>query len=111
MPVAQPKGSDEAGLTLSEIEFYGASDDLVEVEGDAPGCDEYPSDDATFVVAGLRVRVHYPTDCWAIEVNRLDEDVPVTAEEMKLSADGYSMHLTIQVPDGTAVVREARPDA
>lgn len=97
------------------LRFYGASDDLVEVGGDAPGCDEYSSEREVFVVAGLRIAVEYGArGCWGIGVEQVDEDVLVTASNMRLSVpwrdegtQGYSMLLEMDVPVGTVVVREA----
>lgn len=39
------------------VTLYGASDDLIEVEGDVSGCDEYNADDEHFVLIGLEAKV------------------------------------------------------
>jgi len=31
---------------MPDVTIYGASDDLIEVEGDVPGCDEYNQESA-----------------------------------------------------------------
>lgn len=88
------------------VTFYGAGDDLVEVEGTIPGCDEYPTDDATFGIGGLWVRVKYESDgVWSIAVKQVDEDVPVAARNISMGVhkSGYSMTLTLEVPAGSFV--------
>jgi hypothetical protein len=92
------------------ISFYGSSDDLIEIEGDIKGCDEYPAQPANndFVVAGLTVSVGYGVNgCWVIIVQQLDEDVEVEAKNMRLSVapNGYSMLLEMDVPKGSYIVR------
>lgn len=62
------------------IKIYGASDDLIEVEGDVPGCDEYNEEDATFVLLGYnsqrtRVRYRYGKDgLWEATISPFAED-------------------------------------
>jgi hypothetical protein len=97
-----------------KITFYGSSDDLIEVEGDAPGCDEYSGEKAIFVVSGLRVTVEYlPAGVWGIAVAQVAEGMGTAAENMRLSIEprmdgdpGYSMRLELEVPDDASVVRE-----
>ena len=91
------------------LTIYGASDDLIEVEGDVPGCDEYSGEKATFVVAGIRVHVRF-TGNWVVGVEPIDEDVPPTATNMRLSIHerGYSAQLDLDVPGGSYVTREDR---
>lgn len=51
------------------VTFYGASDDLVEVEGKIPGCDEFNTDGAELECGGLKIAVAYgTTGCWHIGV-------------------------------------------
>lgn len=98
---------------MRKIAFYGASDDLVEVEGEIPGCDEYPATEASFTVAGLMVKVSLGEDgCWGIKVIQINEDVPVLAQDLALSVpdrrdgdQGYSMRLDMLVPDGSYITR------
>lgn len=89
------------------VSFSGASDDLVEVGGDIPGCDEYNvNSSADFDVAGLIVRVFYnDSGCWGIAVGQIDETVPVQAEVISLRASGYTMILELSVPPGSHVVK------
>lgn len=102
-----PKDVPAAG---NFVRFYGESDDLIEVDGAIPGCDEYPAEDATFEVAGLRVRVLFARRGWEITVGQIDENVPVTAADVMLDVapNGYSMRLALSVPDGSHVTRVAR---
>jgi hypothetical protein len=95
---------------LKPIAFYGESDDLIEVEGFVPGCDEYNAEIAIFAVAGLRVTVSYRArGTWGIKVAQIDESVPVTATDLRLSPhSAYSMRLDMKVPAGTVITREAR---
>lgn len=63
---------------MKQLTFYGASDDLVEVEG--PGGDEFPTDDGRFRLAlpdgtGIRVEVAYNDEgTWAVAVAPLMDD-------------------------------------
>lgn len=89
------------------IVIYGYSDDLIEIDGDAPGCDEYnpgyPDDTSEFLIttvgdggaeAKVRVRVTYNTDgVWEITTRQVEEDMPTP--EVHLSSRGYSMQATI----------------
>lgn len=80
------------------VVFYGSSDDLVEVEGTAPGCDEYNAEDATFVVmcgehGAAHLRVQYG-DVWSITVAPLDEDTPMPA--VAVDADRYTARARIE---------------
>jgi hypothetical protein len=93
----------------TSVTFYGASDDLIEVEGDAPGCDEYNEDDASFLVvcdgdAGCIVHIGYTHNgTWQIGVQPIGENVPMP--NATIGATGYSAHLTI--PEVLHVTRRA----
>lgn len=98
---------------MKHLTIYGASDDLIEVEGDLEGCDEYNGEEAVFAIAGLKVTVEYAdAGVWAIKVAQLDEGDPVTAKNITLGVSNainpenppYSMQLDMDVPDD-AVVR------
>lgn len=107
---------------MKALRFYGASDDLIEVEGDVQGADEYNGQVARFQIAGLFVEVEFGgggrfnTGCWGITVMQEDEDVPVTAENLALTVSvresrgdiparqGYSMVLSMDVPDDCELV-------
>lgn len=105
-------------MSNTTVTFYGASDDLIEVAGAAPGCDEYTantklpdgSEGAVFGVGGLIVTVRYTREgVWSIEVAQEDEDVEVAAKVVGLSARPdlcrYSMALTVEIADGLTVTR------
>lgn len=82
------------------VQFYGASDDLIEVEGDAPGCDEYNTEKAVFLVvaengAKAYVGLRYAMGgVWAAEVVQVDEDVPLPS--MRVDSEKYSARVTIE---------------
>ena len=91
---------------MSALKIYGASDDLIEIEGTIPGCDEYNAERAYFQVAGLQIGIEFAgPGTWEIAVGQIDEDTPVTATDMRLSVDGYTMVLDLDVPDGSYVTR------
>lgn len=67
---------------MHTVKIYGSSDDLIEVEGDARGCDEYNTEFGSFrLVAGSnqsRVWVKYISPgVWSIAVAPVDEGVPM----------------------------------
>ena len=84
------------------VVIYGSSDDLIEVEGKVPGCDEYNGERATFVLIGQHddqstVRVRYAENgCWAIEVAPLDEDIALIPCVIEMSGRGYSACATFK---------------
>ncbi len=89
---------------------YGASDDLIEVDGDVRGCDEYPSDDAHFVfsngVEAVRLRVWFTRrGLWAIAAAPVDEDTPMLPVRLEGAARGYSAKA--QIDDVNLIVHEA----
>lgn len=88
---------------MKHLAMYGASDDLIEFEGDFS--EELCQEEVTLKVAGLEITIDY-TGVWGINIRQIDEDTPVTAEEMKLSIQprmdglpGYSMRLDMDIPD------------
>lgn len=109
---------------MNEVIFYGSSDDLIEVDGTIPGCDEFNESEGSFEVAGLRIDVEYQSNgCWSVRACQVDESVPVTAESVALdlpSSGGlseealrgeappypsYSVRLRLIVPDGSHVTK------
>ena len=96
--------------TPSTVIIAGASDDLIEIDGKVPGCDEYyaDSDDSgTFVLSGpagtARVRVTYgDSGVWEITVAQTGEDAPMLP--VSITGDGYTFRATFQ--DVSLVVRE-----
>lgn len=90
------------------VTIYGASDDLIEVEGDVPGCDEYSAESATFTISGpdgmVRVRAQYADPgIWEIGVGQVDEDINVLP--VAITSKGYTCVAVVQ--GATLVVREA----
>lgn len=98
---------------MKELRFYGASDDLFECEGairEEIGCFSHPgiyhlrsSEGEMQVIA-----TYTDSGCWSIGVCQIDEDVPIPQWESAFSTHekGYSVVLTMQVPDDTVLVQE-----
>lgn len=93
------------------ITIYGASDDLVEVDG-CVGADEFNVGvnwQGDLVAPGteqLRVFAEYDAarnGCWLIAVTQTDEDVPLPSWPITFSGhdSGYSLLLSIDAPAGT----------
>lgn len=90
----------EAPATETEVEavrdvvrIYGCSDDLVQVEGGVPGCDEYNTDDLYLTLHGdgraTVIRASYEDrGVWAIEAAPLENE------------NGLPMHL-VTIEQGT----------
>lgn len=101
---------------MPTLTMYGASDDLIEAEG-IPGCDEFTADYnpdsltmGSFVVGGkMRILAAYD-GCWMFAIGQVDEDVPLPDWPISISQHtdiSYSTMITIEVPEGTTLVREA----
>lgn len=96
--------------------FYGASDDLVEVEG-IPGADEFDAYEseldtinAIFDVGGevCVLAIYTGNGVWAFGVAQVDDEnsLPDWPIRIVQSPDvPYSVRLEIDVPDGVAVRR------
>lgn len=95
---------------MRTLKFYGASDDLFEIEGGRRGePDEIDPSQCVKVTndhGGLVVSAHYAPGvaaCWAIGVSQVDEDEPLPDWPMRFRtgepASGYSVVLEIDVPD------------
>lgn len=84
---------------MSNVLFYGASDDLIEVEGDVPGCDEYSAEDASFVVVcengqGCIVRLNYTSDgTWQVGVRPIGENIPMP--DAFVSGERYTARISV----------------
>jgi hypothetical protein len=101
------------------LKFYGASDDLFEIEGtkrgepDEIGC--YASKGVFVKVAnehaGCFVAAQYGTDgianvpAWMIGVQPLEEGIPIPDWSLRIGTadNGYSTLLTMEVPDDVQV--------
>ena len=90
---------------MAQLIFYGASDDLIEVEGVFE--EEYPAEKGTFlVVAGdgrqAKVRVTYENEgCWSVATWPVDDDI--AGFESRVEFDRYSARLILDVPEQTKV--------
>jgi len=100
---------------MKTIKIYGASDDLIEIEGSCYGCDEYDVSGiggpliATFELEsnGYAVKVYCIYDgCWSFAVTpqaEADEHEPWDAIFTFGKDKSYSQTVTIIVPDNTTV--------
>lgn len=71
---------------MQTIKIYGASDDLIEVEGGANGCDEFNGEDGIIVIepTGDRFRVKYGADnraVWDVTHEHVSGLLQVSIEE------------------------------
>lgn len=102
---------------MIKIEAYGASDDLVEIEG-CEGADEFnhykgvwrgdlvaPDD------ASVRLHIFYD-GCWHVAVGQVDEDhdFPNWPISFRQEAAGYSTVATVEAPDGTRLTNVGTAD-
>lgn len=102
---------------MIKIEMYGASDDLVEVEG-CKGADEFQHYKGIWrgdLVApdGDSLRVHIFYDgCWHVSAGQVDEEInfPDWPMSFRQEAAGYSVVLTIEAPDGTRLTNVGTAD-
>ena len=99
---------------MAVILFTGASDDLIEIEGDvAGGLDEVSADQASFAVPdiNLRVRAEYNyAGMWEFGLSKLDEDRPllgfIKIEDGKFSPHAVTVHILYDDVDRLLVIRE-----
>ncbi len=99
------------------LQFYGASDDLFEIDGGRGGePDEIDPSSCVKIMdgeVGMIVTAHYaPADaapCWAIGICQIDQDQPLPDWPIKFTTGapsrGYSVVLNVEAPD-TAVMTE-----
>lgn len=92
---------------MKHLTLYGASDDLIEIDGDFR--EEIADEKGELEIAGLIITIEFE-GCWSIKVIQMDEEVPVTAENIKLSIaeGGYSMQLDMDIPDSDLAAIKAR---
>jgi hypothetical protein len=113
--------------------IYGASDDLVEVEGairEEYNCwDEHGAQltlayevDTDHMRGGVRVHVKYElSGCWSVGISPLDEDIPIPADwtfELRpgseprddVSAGRYTAVLFATVDDDVSLTRDGAED-
>jgi hypothetical protein len=98
------------------IEIYGASDDLIEVEG-CEGADEFGADgkgcwQADLIApdgGAMRIRAEYDPDgsgCWVISLSQVDESAPFPdwGNGVNQAENGYSTLVRIDAPEGTRLM-------
>ena len=101
---------------MQKAQFYGSSDDLIEISG-VKGGDEYTisSDETngktiTSFNLGGQMRIHVIYDgCWSFAVGQVDEDIKLPDWPIRISQskeNGYSTCLEIDVPDNVKVFQE-----
>lgn len=100
---------------MATITVYGASDDLVEIEG-VKGADEFyihkenwtgvieaPNGDTALLYVDFR-----DNGCWTSSLGLYEEDYNLPNWPVKITVDPvkgnrYSTYTTIEVPDGTTI--------
>jgi hypothetical protein len=93
------------------LRIYGASDDLVEIEGDVQeeiGCyDTQVTLEIGGLDGGIRVIADYGVDkaaVWRLALEPVDEDVPVPwPVRTELGGRGYSLVIIVDCPPGTPI--------
>lgn len=102
---------------MKTAKFYGASDDLIEVEG-IKGENEFTASAdgplaASFNLGG-KMRVHAFYDgCWSFAVGQVDEDIPLPAWPVRITQHPetkYTVLLEIDVPDDVKLFVEKTGD-
>lgn len=97
---------------MPHVTVYGASDDLVEIDG-CEGADEFSHLSSTPWVGDLtapngesmRISVHYD-GCWHTAVGQAGEDTPFPTWPVTITQHPnvpYSTLTTIEVPEGTTL--------
>ena len=109
---------------MRTLTIYGASDDLIEMEG-VPGADEFGAWGngeggirGSFVLGGqMRILAIYgKRGCWSFALGQVDEGIPFPDWPIRIKQNlirgevGYSTQVEIDVPDGVGIVREDRSD-
>ncbi len=94
-----------------ELRFYGASDDLFECEGaireeicvyNNPGEYHLKSSEGEILITAC----YTDNGCWAIGLGQVNEDTPIPewAATYSMYESGYSVLLTLTVPDDTQLM-------
>ncbi|EMB4322617.1 hypothetical protein RJ492_001714 [Pluralibacter gergoviae] len=102
---------------MKELKFYGASDDLLECEGaiseeigcfNSPGIYHLKSAEGEMQVVGY----YLDSGLWSIGISQVNENTPLPAWLTSFSQHecGYSVVLTLQVPDDAELVLEDGDD-
>lgn len=98
------------------MRIYGASDDLIEVEGH-DRADEYNGDRLRFTIGdragGVVVLMEYANarvteeGCWHATICQIAEDVPIPwPTHIEVASSGYSVEVAIGCPNDTPVIIE-----
>lgn len=98
---------------MAEVTVYGASDDLVEIEG-INGADEFNCDGKWVGVleapdggTALLYVDYRDNGCWTVTIGRFEEEYALPAWPVVFTANDkeckYSTYATITVPDGTTI--------
>jgi hypothetical protein len=108
---------------MKGLTFYGYSDDNFAYDLDGEGCDEIGCYDSPAVWEvktpsgeGLLVVGHYaPLDvagCWSVGLSQLDEDVPLPNWDISFGWEGYSVRISMVVPnDAEVTAKDKKQDA
>lgn len=105
-------------MSYVTVQIYGASDDLVEIEGDVEGADEYNAYDEGFQgvieapdggTAILYVE-YRDNGCWTATLGRYEEGYAIPSEwgvELSTNSElcAYSTVLTLTLPAGSTIRR------
>lgn len=97
---------------MQQIKIYGASDDLVEIEG--PGGDELGAygkrREITITTGGLGVVVgmeYAPkgtsAGVWRADIRQIDEDIDMPPISITMGGRGYTPLVTVTVSEGSVV--------
>lgn len=98
-----------------KLKFYGASDDLFEIEGhkkgepDEIGCYDEPCavristpSEGLIIVGNYNGGQNMP-GTWAMGISQVEEDVPLPSWPITFTSKGYSIILEIEVPDDAKI--------
>lgn len=99
---------------MKTVTFYGVSDDLLEIEGDIKGCDEYGAYNADDGEVNTCVRITHEhgrinvyaiyDGCWSFAPALVDEDEELPGWPIRFRAEGYSIRMEIDLPDDAVIV-------
>jgi hypothetical protein len=94
---------------MQTVKIYGSSDDLIEISGVIGGDEFYigENDQSIFVLGGkMQITAIFGRNgCWHFAVGQVNEDIPLPSWPMSIRQhmNGYSVELTIEVPDDVSI--------
>jgi len=98
---------------MKELFIYGASDDLIEIEGIEGGGEFDTCSDndppKTFRIESKegRIRLHCIYDgCWCFALGMVDEDDDIPRWHIVINYEGYTQEMTITVPNDAKIIKE-----